>query len=68
LEAEGQSDQAESAVKDVGEKIKDAAAKVKRALVGRQAKAPPTRVAALWRSLPVLVLLALNKVCVRSIR
>jgi len=34
LESEGKSDQAKSAVKDVGEKIKDAAAKVKHALTG----------------------------------
>ena len=35
MEAEGRSDQAKSAVKDVGEKIKDAAAEVRHALTGR---------------------------------
>ena len=34
LEAEGQSDQAKSAVKDVGEKVKDTATKVKHAVTG----------------------------------
>lgn len=34
LESEGQSDQAKSAVKDVGEKLKTAATKVKHALTG----------------------------------
>jgi len=34
LEAEGKSDQAKSAVKGAGEKIKDAATKVKQALTG----------------------------------
>jgi uncharacterized protein YjbJ (UPF0337 family) len=34
LENKGKSDQAKSAVKDVGEKAKDAAAKVKDAVVG----------------------------------
>jgi uncharacterized protein YjbJ (UPF0337 family) len=35
LEGEGKSDQAKSAVKGAGEKIKDAATKVKQALAGR---------------------------------
>ncbi|MGZ4677753.1 MAG: CsbD family protein [Acidimicrobiia bacterium] len=34
LENEGKSDQAKSAVKDVGEKVKDAATKVKEAIGG----------------------------------